>query len=108
LLPEKFEKIGKLYAKSYFDYRGCYQRENKFSDVIGKLELRGAGFEKVLQAAINSEIKILVCTVKKRFFNDIVEKYGFQNCPCIDLDILDRDPAAEKITRYIDDSFFSD
>ena len=79
-----------------------------FIDELGKLELRGAGLEKVLLAAINSEIKLLVCTVKKRFFNDIVEKYGLQDSFCIDLDILDRDQAAEKVTRYIDDSFFSD
>jgi len=79
-----------------------------FIDELGKLELRGAGLEKILQAAINSEIKILVCTVKKRFFNDIVEKYGLQDSICIDLDIMDKDLAVQKITRYIDDSFFSD
>jgi len=79
-----------------------------FIDELGKLELRGAGLEKVLLAAINSEIKLLVCTVKKRFFNDIVEKYDLQNSICIDLDIMDKDLAAQKIIRYIDDSFFSD
>lgn len=79
-----------------------------FIDELGKLELKGAGFEKILQAAIHSKIKILVCTVKKRVFNDIVEKYGLQDCLCIDLDILDKDHAAQKITRYIDNSFFSD
>jgi nucleoside-triphosphatase THEP1 len=77
-----------------------------FIDELGKLELRGAGLEKVLQTAIHSEIKILVCTVKKRFFNDIVEKYGLQNSICIDLDIMDKDLATQKIIRYIDDSFF--
>ncbi len=71
-----------------------------FLDELGKLELRGAGLKKVLQSAINSEIKVLVCTVKKRVFNDIVEQYGLQNSICIDLDIMDKDQAIEKITQY--------
>lgn len=73
-----------------------------FLDELGKLELKGSGLEKVLQSAVNSEIKILVCTVKKRFFNDIVEKYGLQNSICIDLDIMDKDQAIAKTTHYIE------
>jgi nucleoside-triphosphatase THEP1 len=79
-----------------------------FIDELGKLELSGGGLDKVLRAAISSGIKILVCTVKKKCFDDIVETYGFQNSICIDLDIIDTAQAAEKTTRYIGDSFFSD
>lgn len=72
-----------------------------FLDELGKLELKGAGLEKVLQAAIKSDITMLVCTVKKRFFNEIVEKYNLQNALDIDLDIMDNRQATEKIIRYI-------
>jgi hypothetical protein len=34
------------------------------------------------------------------------EQRGFLDPPCIDLDIMDKDPAAQKIIQYIDDSFF--
>lgn len=78
-----------------------------FLDEFGKLELRGAGLETVLLSAINSEIKMLVCTVKKRFFHEIVEKFDLQNSMVIDLDIMDKDSAIEKVTHYIDVSFFS-
>jgi nucleoside-triphosphatase THEP1 len=79
-----------------------------FIDELGKLELNGGGLDKVVQTAIRSGIKILVCTVKKKCFNEIVENYGLQNFICIDLDIIDTEKAAEKISRYIGDSFFSD
>ncbi|WP_300462635.1 nucleoside-triphosphatase [Desulfobacula sp.] len=70
-------------------------------DELGKLELKGAGLEKVLQAAIQAGISMLVCTVKKRCFNDIVEKYNLQAALEIDLDIMDSRHAIEKIIRYI-------
>ena len=77
-------------------------------DELGKLELRGAGFEKVLYSAINSKIKVLVCTVKKRVFNDIVKKYRLQNSILVDLDIMDKSQAFEKIAQYVGISLFCD
>jgi len=77
-----------------------------FIDELGKLELSGSGLDKALQAAITAQIKLLVCTVKKKCFNDIVEKYQLKNSISIDLDIMDREKAAEKVTQYIDNSFF--
>lgn len=68
-----------------------------FLDELGQLELRGAGLEKVLQSAITLDINILLCTVKKRFFNEIVEKYNLQGAMCIDLDIMDSRHATEQI-----------
>lgn len=72
-----------------------------FLDELGSLELRGAGLEKVLQSAIDADINILVCTVKKRFFNEIINKYSLQEFMCIDLDTKDRQHATDTIIRYI-------
>ncbi len=71
-------------------------------DELGKLELGGAGLERVLISALGSDTKILVCTVKKRFLNEILEKYHFQESLCIDLDIIDTGQAIEEITQYLD------
>ena len=72
-----------------------------FLDELGSLELRGAGLEKVLQSAIYADINILVCTVKKRFFNEIVKKYNLQTSICVDLDTTESQHATDKIIRYI-------
>jgi nucleoside-triphosphatase THEP1 len=72
-----------------------------FLDELGKLELTGAGLEKVLYAAIRSDIDMLVCTVKKRFINEILEKYDFQTPLCIDLDTTDSRVVTQRIIQYI-------
>jgi hypothetical protein len=45
---------------------------------------------------------MLVCTVKKRCLNEILEKYHLQESICVDLDLMDRHRAIEKITEYLD------
>jgi len=72
-----------------------------FLDELGNLELRGAGLEKILQSAITLDINTLLCTVKKRFLNEIVEKYNLQSAMCIDLDNMDSRHAIEQIIQHI-------
>jgi nucleoside-triphosphatase THEP1 len=71
-------------------------------DELGRLELGGAGLEQILISALSSDIKMLVCTVKKRCLNEILEKYHLQESICVDLDLMDRHRAIEKITEYLD------
>ncbi len=93
-------------TQSFLDHRFARQAAANGPDILvldelGKLELKGAGLEKVLQSAISSNINRLVCTVKKRVFNEIVEKYDLQTSMCIDLDGTDSGQAIEKILPYL-------
>lgn len=83
-----YERIGRFYIEPYaFDkaYELILKKINESKtkkcvviDEVGKLELDGFGFDKLIKHLIDIDMDLLLC-VRASFVSDVILKYGFSD-----------------------------
>ena len=92
---DAYEKLGRFYLDpNGFDiaFNSLIEEINNSSDnktvlidEVGRLELRGKGFNALINKLIEMDIDLLLC-VRKSFVREVIEKYGFTNCKVINVE----------------------
>lgn len=76
---------------------GKKRPEVMFIDEIGRLELSGKGFAGLLRRALDSEVPILIVSLKKKALSEIVEAFGLQAQDTHLFDLTPKPPAGEAL-----------
>lgn len=85
---DNYERIGRFYIEPFaFDkaYELILKKINNSKtkkcvviDEVGKLELNGFGFDKLIKHLIDIDMDLLIC-VRTSFVSDVLSRYGFSN-----------------------------
>ena len=92
---KNYEKLGRFYLEpgafdKAYDLLINHLNGESFSktvliDEVGRLELKGRGFNALISKLIEMNVNLVLC-VRKVFVEDVISKYKFENCSVIDVE----------------------
>jgi nucleoside-triphosphatase THEP1 len=92
---DAYEKLGRFYLEPngfdiacdtlFEEINISSESKTVLIDEVGRLELRGKGFNALINKLIEMDIDLVLC-VRKSFVSEVIRKYGLANCHVINVE----------------------